>query len=401
MTSGLFRSAAVLGLLAAVGPLAIDIYLPALPAIEANLNAGIASTQMTLTAFFLTFGLSQMVYGPLSDQIGRKLPLYGGLVLFILGSISCALSPTIEWLTASRLLQGVGAAVVMVIPRAIIRDMYTGYQATRLMALVMLVISVSPMLAPLAGTGIIAIGGWQAIFYFLAGAAVLSLIVTDRALPETLAPEDRVPVNTRSLFAGLKVLLADPLFMGLTLIGGCGMASFFVFIASAPFVYTGHFGLSGVEFSLAFAVNAIGFFASSQIAAQLGQRFGMTRVIVYAVTGFVLIELALLALTLSGYGMLPVVMFFLFCGNACLGLVIPSTMVLALDHHGKIAGLASSLGGTLQMIAGGLMIAAASPFFDGTVTPLVAAITFCAVAAFTLMKLLGIGKETPTKAAGA
>ncbi|MEP3669050.1 MAG: MFS transporter, partial [Roseibium sp.] len=159
MTSGLFRSAAVLGLLAAVGPLAIDIYLPALPAIEADLNAGIASTQMTLTAFFLTFGLSQMVYGPLSDQIGRKLPLYGGLVLFILGSISCALSPTIEWLIASRLLQGVGAAVVMVIPRAIIRDMYTGYQATRLMALVMLVISVSPMLVPLAGTGIIAIGG--------------------------------------------------------------------------------------------------------------------------------------------------------------------------------------------------------------------------------------------------
>ncbi|MEP3671044.1 MAG: MFS transporter, partial [Roseibium sp.] len=239
------------------------------------------------------------------------------------------------------------------------------------------------------------------IFYFLAAAAVLSLVVTDRALPETLAPEDRVPVNTRSLFAGLKVLLADPLFMGLTLIGGCGMASFFVFIASAPFVYTGHFGLSGVEFSLAFAVNAIGFFASSQIAAQLGQRFGMTRVIVYAVTGFVLIELALLALTLSGYGTLPVVMLFLFCGNACLGLVIPSTMVLALDHHGKIAGLASSLGGTLQMIAGGLMIAAASPFFDGTVTPLVAAITFCALAAFALMKLLGIGKETPTNGANA
>ncbi len=401
MTGGLFRSAAVLGLLSAVGPLAIDIYLPALPAIEADLGAGIASTQMTLSAFFLSFGISQMLYGPWSDQVGRKLPLFVGLILFIAGSLACGFSPSIEWLIASRFLQGIGAAVVMVIPRAIIRDMFTGYEATRLMALVMLVISVSPMLAPLAGTGLIAIGGWQIIFFFLAGAAILSLMMTALALPETLGHEHRVPVRPRTLLAGMKVLFADPTFMGLTLIGGFGMASFFVFLASASFVYTGYFGLSLTEFSLAFAVNAIGFFASSQIAAQLGQRFGMTRVIVMAVTGFLVVELALLALTLGGFGTLPVVMLLLFMGNACLGLVIPSTMVLALDNHGDIAGLASSLGGTLQMVTGGLMIATASPFFDGTVTPLVSAITFCAVAAFTLMKLLRIGSTTPTGIAGA
>ncbi len=401
MTGGLFRSAAVLGLLSAVGPLAIDIYLPALPAIEADLGAGIVSTQMTLSAFFLSFGISQMLYGPWSDQVGRKLPLFVGLILFIAGSLACGFSPSIEWLIASRFLQGIGAAVVMVIPRAIIRDMFTGYEATRLMALVMLVISVSPMLAPLAGTGLIAIGGWQIIFFFLAGAAILSLLMTALALPETLGHEHRVPVRPRTLLAGMKVLFADPTFMGLTLIGGFGMASFFVFLASASFVYTGYFGLSLTEFSLAFAVNAIDFFASSQIAAQLGQRFGMTRVIVMAVTGFLVVELALLALTLSGFGTLPFVMLFLFMGNACLGLVIPSTMVLALDNHGDIAGLASSLGGTLQMVTGGLMIATASPFFDGTVTPLVSAITFCAAAAFALMKLLRIGSTTPTGIAGA
>ncbi|MEJ8473413.1 multidrug effflux MFS transporter [Roseibium algae] len=396
MKPGLLRSSLVLGPLAAVGPLAIDIYLPALPAIEADLNAGIASTQMTLTAFFLTFGLSQLVYGPLSDQVGRKLPIYIGLFLFIVGSISCGISTNIEWLIASRLLQGVGAAAVMVIPRAIIRDMYTGYEATRLMALVMLVISVSPMLAPLAGTGLIAIGSWHTIFFFLSGAAILTLFLTVFMLPETLEPTHRVPVNAKTFFEGTKTLLSDATFMGLTLIGGFGLASFFVFIASASFVYTGHFGLSLVQFSIAFAVNAIGFFASSQVAAKLGQRFGMTQVIVYAVTGFLFFELILLSLTLLGFGTLPVVMFFLFCGNACLGLVIPSTMVMALDKHGDIAGLASSLGGTLQMVTGGLMIAAASQFFDGTVTPLVAAIAFCSVAAFVLMKVLRIGRETVT-----
>ncbi|WP_417685233.1 multidrug effflux MFS transporter [Roseibium sp.] len=400
MTGGLFRSAAVLGLLSAVGPLAIDIYLPALPQIEADLNAGIAATQMTLTAFFLSFGVSQMVYGPLSDQVGRRLPLFAGLLLFLAGSLSCAFAETIEMLIASRFLQGLGAAAVMVIPRAIIRDMFTGYEATRLMALVMLVISVSPMLAPLLGTGLIAIGGWHSIFFFLAAAAIVSMLLTGFALPETLSQEHRVRVNPRNMAHGLKVLLRDPTFMGLTLIGGCGMASFFVFIANASFVYTGHFGLSLTGFSLAFAVNAIGFFASSQIAAQLGRRFGMTRVVVLAVIGFALVELMLLTLTLAGFGTLTVVMGFLFMGNACLGLVIPTTMVLALDQHGDIAGLASSLGGTLQMVVGGLMIAASGPFFDGTVTPLVGTIAFCAVSAFVLMKLLGIGRQTQADPTG-
>lgn len=392
MTSGLFRSAVVLGVLSAVGPLAIDIYLPALPAIEKSLDAGVGPTQMTLTAFFLSFGLSQLVYGPLSDQVGRKLPLYGGLVLFIAGSISCALSPSIEWLIASRFIQGLGAAVVMVIPRAIIRDLYTGYEATRLMALVMLVISVSPMLAPLLGTGLIMLGGWPIIFVFLAGAAVVSLLMTGFVLPETLKLENRVRVNGRNLMSGCKVLLSDPQFMGLTLIGGFGMASFFVFIASASFIYTDYFGLSLTEFSMAFAFNAVGFFGASQAAAQLGRKFGMTRVVVTAVTGFLIVECVLLALTLGGYGTLPVIIAFLFLGNACLGLVIPSTMVMALEEHGSIAGLASSLGGTLQMITGGLMIAAASPFFDGTATPMVAAIAFCAAGAFVLTKILRVGR---------
>lgn len=382
--SSFLRIAAILGLLAAIGPLAIDMYLPALPTIAEDLATDVAATQATLISYFLAFGIAQLVYGPLADQIGRKKPLYIGVGVFMLGSLGCALASDITWLVASRFLQGLGGAAVMVVPRAVIRDLYTGTQATRLMATIMLVISVSPMLAPLGGSGLIAIWDWRAIFWLLAGAGILSLCLTYFTLPETLPQTARVPVNLSTLRAGMKTLLTDRLFMGLTFIGGFGMASFFVFLASASFVYTGQYGLSPTGFSIAFAINAIGFFSASQMAAPLGERFGMERVVVWATTGFLVITAILAMLTLAGVESLYLLIGFLFCANACLGLVIPSTMVMALDHHGEIAGLASSLGGTLQMVAGGVMIGLASPFFDGTATPMVIAIALCAVVSFTL-----------------
>ncbi|MGP1396663.1 MAG: multidrug effflux MFS transporter [Inquilinaceae bacterium] len=387
MQSGTLRLALVLGLLAFVSPMAIDMYLPALPVIAEGLRTDVAGTQMTLTAYFVAFGVAQLIYGPISDQVGRKPPLYVGLAIFIAGSIGCALAPSIAWLTAFRFLQGVGGAVVMVVPRAIIRDVHTGPAATRLMATIMLVISVSPMLAPLAGSGIMLVGGWRTIFVVLGAAAILSLLLTAFSLKETLAPQNRVPVNAASLLRGATFLFTDRKFMLLTLIGGFGMASFFVFLASASFVYTGQFGLSSVGFSLAFAINAIGFFTASQFAAGLGERFGTAKVIATAVLGFAFFSTTLLTLVLAGYGSLPVIVGFLFLGNACLGLVIPSAMVMALDDHGAIAGLASSLGGTLQMLVGGTMIVIAAPFFDGTATPMIATIALCGLIALILSRL--------------
>ena len=384
MTNSVLRSALILGLLSTIGPFAIDMYLPAMPAIGADLGTDVAATQATLTAFFLAFGLAQLFYGPLADQVGRKPPILIGVTIFILGAIGCALAPTIGWLTLFRVVQGLGAAAVMVIPRAIIRDQHTGPAATRMMALIMLVISVSPMLAPLAGSGILMLGSWRAMFWVLATIGLLSLALTIWAQPETLAPENRVQVNVRSLVRGAGVLVRDPVFMGLTLVGGFGMASFFVFISTAAFVYTGQFGLTSVQFSLAFAVNAIGFFAASQLAGPLGERFGMVPVMRRAVIGFALCACTLLALCLAGAGSLFVIIGLLFLGNACLGLIIPTTMVVALDAHGDIAGLASSLGGTLQMVAGGVMISLTSLVFDGTSIPMVAAIAVCAVLALGL-----------------
>jgi DHA1 family bicyclomycin/chloramphenicol resistance-like MFS transporter len=275
----------------------------------------------------------------------------------------------------------------MVIPRAIIRDLHTGPQATRLMAMVMLVISVSPMLAPLAGSGLMAVGSWRLIFGVLALAAAFSLCLTAFVLPETLAPENRRRARPAELAHGFRRLLRDPAFMGLTLIGGFGFSSFFVFIASASFVYTEQFGLTPTGFSLAFALNAVGFFGASQMAASLGERYGMARVVATAITCFAAVAVTLLGVTLLGYGSLPVIVAMLFVGNAFLGLVIPTTMVMALDPHPDIAGLASSLGGTVQMVTGGLMVALAGPFFDGTATPMVAAIALAGVLAVSTAML--------------
>jgi len=390
--SPFFRSALVLGLVSATGPMAIDMFLPSLPTIAESLNGTMAGAQLTITAYFIAFGLAQMVYGPMADVVGRKPPLIAGLVLFVAGSIGCALAPDMNALVAARVVQALGGAAAMVIPRAIIRDMHTGPQATRLMALVMLIISVSPMLAPLAGSGIIVLAGWRAIFATLAVAAGASILITLLLQPETLAPQHRAPVRLAALLGGIRTLLRDPVFMGLTFVGGFGMASFFIFLASASFVYTGHYGLTPTGFSLAFAANAAGFFSASQLAATLGEKFGPDRVVNWAVSGFLAVTLALVALVWSGVDQFALLVAMLICANACLGLVIPTAMVMALDDHGDIAGLASSLGGMLQMLSGGVMAMLAGPFFDGTPLPMVAAIAIAAVLAFGAMRITAIAR---------
>ncbi|WP_424628133.1 multidrug effflux MFS transporter [Bradyrhizobium sp. SYSU BS000235] len=387
MSSSFMRNAIVLGLLSAIGPFAIDMYLPALPTITADLGASTAATQMTLMVFFVAFGVCQIVYGPLSDMVGRKPPLFFGIVVFALGSIGCSLSSDINWLIFFRFVQGLGAAAVMVIPRAIIRDLHTGVDATRLMSLVMLVFSVSPILAPLTGSALIVPFGWRAVFVAVTIAAILSFALVAFVLPETRPPEERVQVSVRSVLDGFGELLRDWRFLGLTFIGGFGMASFFAFLASSSFIYIGHFGLTPTQYSFAFSLNAIGFIGASQFSAYLSSRFGIARVISVAVTCYAAMSVALFAVIVSGVDNLAVLIAMLFLAFAWLGLVIPSTMVLSLEDHGPIAGMASALGGTLQMINGAVMIVIASVFFNGTALPMVTTIAACAVAAFVLTRL--------------
>ncbi|WP_417525282.1 multidrug effflux MFS transporter [Marinovum sp.] len=389
-----WREGLILGALVVPGPFAVDMFLPAMPDITRDLGTTVAATQMTLTAYFIAFGLAQMLYGPWSDAAGRKKPIYAGLGVFLLGTLACALAPSIGVLIAARVVQAIGAAVLMVVPRAIIRDRHTGDAATRMMAMIMLVMSVSPMLAPLAGSLILGAGSWRLIFGVLAGAGALALVLSLRALPETLAPEARQPVNLATMRRGIATLSRDPVFMGLTLVGGFGMASFFVYLAMSPFVFTGAYGLSPQQFSLAFAVNAMGFIAASQFAASLGARFGAARVVNWAICGFAVCAAALALWAWLGAVPLVGLIAGLALANACLGLVVPTSMVLALDPHGPIAGLASSFGGTLQMVVGGVMIGLTGLVFDGTPARLILAILICALLAVVTMLVTRRGADT-------
>jgi len=280
--------------------------------------------------------------------------------------------------------QGVGAAAVMSIPRAIIRDRYTGTEATRLMTTVMLVISISPMLAPLFGSLLMGPFGWPSVFYAVALATVASVLLIRFALPETLPAANRVPVRLSAMWDAFRQLFRDPYFMGMTLIGGMGMASFFSFISIAAFLYTDYYGLTPTQFSLAFALNALGFFIASQFAANLCERFGGVPVVKWAVAGFALFSVLNLLLNLNGVDNFVVLVGLLLAGNSCLGLVVPTTMVLSLDDHGPIAGTAAALGGTLQMMLGAAAIAIVSAVFDGSPITLVASIATCGVLALLL-----------------
>jgi DHA1 family bicyclomycin/chloramphenicol resistance-like MFS transporter len=387
MQQGWIRTAIILGMLCLTGPFAIDMYLPALPAIEEALDTTVSGAQVTLIAYFLAYGVAQLVYGPLSDQIGRKRTLFFGVGIFSVGALICAMASSIEMLVIGRMIQGMGGAACMVVPRAMVRDMYTGVMATRLMATIMLVISVSPMLAPLAGSAVAAFGSWREIFLILAVIAIISLTLAQVFLPETLPEERRRPVNLSELSRSCGILFRDPVFLGLTFIAGFGMASFFVFVASASFVYTGQYGLTPTQFSLAFAFNAIGFFVATQMAGTLAERWSLPTLILRGVTGFTVCAVILGGLVASGLGSLYVLLFGLFLTYMFLGVVIPSAMVVAIDAHGARAGIASSLSGSMTMMTASFAIGVSSPFFDGSALPMITAIALCSIAAFLLARI--------------
>jgi MFS transporter, DHA1 family, multidrug resistance protein len=384
MQPGLIRTAIPLGLICVTGPFAIDMYLPALPAIEAALQTTVSGAQVTLVAYFLAYAISQLVYGPLADQIGRRRTLVIGMSIFALGSVICAAASSIEMLVIGRMVQGMGGAAAMIVPRAMVRDLHTGVMATRLMATIMLVISVSPMLAPLAGSAVTAVGSWREIFLALAVFAGISLTVALVTLPETLAPERRRRISLSELKRSCGILFRDPVFVGLTLIAGCGMSSFFLFVANASFIYTGEYGLTPTQFSLAFAFNAIGFFVATQCAGNLAERWSLPTLIQRGVTGFAVCAVALGTLLAMGFDSLWVLLGGLFLAYTFLGVVVPSAMVVALDAHGARAGIASSLSGSMTMLVASTAIGLSGPFFDGTALPMVLSIATASVVALTL-----------------
>jgi DHA1 family bicyclomycin/chloramphenicol resistance-like MFS transporter len=371
------------------------MYLPALPTIATDLRAETGAVQMSLLAFFIALAIAQLFCGPLSDMVGRKVPLYGGLILFAIGSVGSALATNIDVLVMFRFLQGLGAAAGTVIPRAVVRDLHTGVDAARLMSLLMLVFTISPILAPLSGSVLIDFFGWRGVFWAVLVAALVGIVLVATALKETRGAEARLESNLSSALRGYGRLLKDRYFMGLAAIGGFGIASFFVYLANSSFILIDHYGLTRSQYAVAFSVNAVSFFSVSQLNGVLGARFGLRRVMRVAVSGFAAVMLAMFAAVLMGHHSLWLIASFLFVGYGFLGLVIPTTAVLALEDHGEIAGTASALLGTLHFVIGGIAIGITGAFFDGSALPMIGGIAACAVTAFLLALIVFSRKTEP------
>lgn len=380
--------AVMLGLLSAIGLFAIDMYLPALPTISVQLNADSHQVQASLMSFFIAMAVSQLFYGPLSDIFGRKRPLYFGLGLYVAGAIGCALSPNIESLIAFRFLQGMGACAGVVISRAIVRDLHTGLAAAQLMSRLMLVFSVSPILAPLAGSIVTVFGDWRLIFGVMVAAAGLGLVIAVFFLEETRPAEKRNESSLASALEAYRTLLRDPYYLGLVMIASFGMSSYMIYVANSSFVLIEHYGLSPSFYSAVFSINAVAFIGMSQMNGWLSRKYGLRRVIRSAIGGFAAVMTMLFAVTALGTDRLEVMSLFLFAGYGFLGLVIPTAAVLALEAHGRIAGTASALMGTLQFVTSAIVIGVGGLFFDGTSLPMIAVIAICSLVVFSLSLLV-------------
>lgn len=356
----------VLGALMAIGPLTIDTYLPALPQLSADLGASDAQAQLTITGLLLGLGLGQLVIGPLSDAVGRRRPLLIGLAAHAAMSVLCALAPSVELLTVTRVLQGLGGAAVAVVAMAIVRDLFTGVRAAQLLSRLILVLGVAPILAPLLGSALLTFTSWRGIFLALAVAAVGLLALAWLALPETLPPARRLPGTLGGTLASYRELFRDRTYLVLVAVAGLVFATLFAYIAGAPFILTGRYGLSPQLFGIAFSANAVGLIAMTQLNPVLVGRFGPVRVMSVSVLIAVAGAGALLATTLTGFGGLAGFLLPLAVIVAAAGLAMPNAPAIALSNHGDRAGAAAAVLGAGQFTIGGLVSPLVGVLDDGS-----------------------------------
>jgi MFS transporter, DHA1 family, multidrug resistance protein len=364
------RFVLVLGALIAIGPLTIDTYLPALPAITRDLAASESAVQGTLTGILLGMGLGQLLVGPLADAVGRRRPLIAGLALHIAASVFCAFAPTIELLTVGRAIQGLGNAAVAVVAMAMVRDLFAGSAAATMLSRLMLVMGLAPVLAPTLGGFILQLTSWRGVFVILAVAGVLMVTLASLALRETLPVERRRALAFRAVIATYGTLLRDRTFVGLVLISGLMFATLFAYIGGSSFVLQDIYGLSVAQFGLAFGLNSLGFLSGSQLNPVLLKRFAPRQLVRSGVSVGATAALLLLASAATGVGGLTLILvplwFLLF---AC-GLTLPNTPALALTRHGEAAGTAAALLGASQFVIGGATAPLIGVLGSGSAVPM-------------------------------
>jgi DHA1 family bicyclomycin/chloramphenicol resistance-like MFS transporter len=369
----------LMGTLAAIGPLAVDMYLPSFNAIATDLHVSVGQVERTLASYLLGLAFAQLAYGPLADRYGRKRPLIGGLALFIAASLACASTADIEHLTLWRIVQAFGGASGMVIPRAVIRDHLETRDAAKALSLLMLIMGVMPIIAPLLGGQALAFGSWRIIFYIMAGVATLQLVAVVIAMRDSLDRQNVIALRPGIIAHNYLGLLRHKPFVCYTLAGGFGTAGMFAYIVGSPRVFITIYEVDPRYFGLLFGVNALSLIGASQLSARMLNRWTPEVLLRRAQISLVLMTLIALALTLPGLITLPLLMLCLMGFMASQGFVNPNAAALALADQGQRLGVASAMMGTLQMLCGAGAGMAVSAWQSGTPLPLTGMLAACAV----------------------
>ncbi|WNG85018.1 multidrug effflux MFS transporter [Mycobacterium sp. ITM-2016-00316] len=338
----------VLGLMIALGPLTIDMYLPALPRIAEDLSVSSSVVQLTLTGTLAGLAFGQLIIGPLSDSLGRRVPLMAGIALHMVASLVCLFAPNIEVLGAGRVLQGFGAAAAAVVAVAVVGDLYVDSAAATVMSRLILVLGVAPVIAPSLGAVVLLKASWHWIFAVLVVLAGLLFLLAALALPETLPISHRRPLHVRSIVATYGELLRDFRFVTLVLVAALSMAGLFGYIAAAPFVLQGDYGLNQQSFALVFAAGAIILIGATQSNVVLLRRFAPQAIMLVALVVSVIAAIVFVVLAVTGVaglaGFLGPVLVIL----GGMGLVLPNAPAVALSRHHDAAGTAAALLGAAQ-----------------------------------------------------
>jgi DHA1 family bicyclomycin/chloramphenicol resistance-like MFS transporter len=336
------RMIVVLGALVALGPLTIDMYLPALPKIADDLSVSSSVAQLTLTGTLAGLALGQLIVGPLSDSLGRRRPLMAGIVLHMLASLLCLFAPNIAVLGVARTLQGMGAAAAMVVAIAVVGDLYADSVAATVMSRLMLVLGVAPVVAPSLGAAVLLKASWHWVFAALVILAGGLLLLAALALPETLPASHRRPLKVRSIAATYVEVLRD------VLVAALGMSGLFAYIAGASFVLQGHYGLDQQAFALVFGAGAVALIGATQLNVVLLRRFAPQTIVVWALAAAVLAGLIFVGVSYAHIGGLFGFVLPIWAILAAMGLVIPNAPAVALSRHPDAAGTAAALLGAAQ-----------------------------------------------------
>ncbi len=385
---GHYRLAVLLGALTAMGPLAIDMYLPALPAIAQDLGASASAVQVSLAVYFVGIAIGQAFYGPLSDRVGRKPALYAGLLVFVAASVGCALAQSVNVLIGWRFAQALGGCAPLVVPRAVVRDLFDERGSARMLSMLVLVMGLAPILAPLVGGQLLLGFGWRSVFWLLAGYGAVWLVLVALLLPESHAPDRRTRESVAQVLAVYARLLRDRAYMGHVLIGGFIFAGLLTYISGSPFVFIEIFGVPPERFGLYFGTNAIGLITASQINRWLAGRLSPGQIVAVVLPLQMTAGLALLIAAWTGVWGFAGILGPLFVFVACLGFVMPNTTAQAMAPHGKMAGSASALLGTMQFVLGASAAAMVGVFGNRTAVPFAAVIAGCGVAALAVHRTI-------------